>query len=230
MIEENNKVPRVAGYIRTSTDAQEISPKAQGDAIALCCTTKGWGQPLLYHDVDVSSKVAPGDRDGMYELLDDAEKHKFDLVLVVAFDRLARDTGDAAYLRKELQSRDIRIAEVGNPDMSLEGSTGKLVYNVKAGFAEYERDIIGERTQAAMKRLNSEGFHTGRPPLGFKLIPSDPNPKKAHALLKLDSLGERTVKYMKTYTKLKPKLLARLLEVDYTTARHLLRNVKKHQT
>ena len=89
-----------------------------------------------------------------------------DTLMVTKLDRLARSAMDGANLIKELTERKIRvnILNMGEVD---ERPQGRLMLHILLAFAEFERDMIVERTQAgkAIARTKA-GFREGRPPIG----------------------------------------------------------------
>ena len=108
---------KAAEHSRDSTEDQApegYSIEAQESVIRECCKNHGWEFFKLYSDPGISGTVPPEDRPGLAELMDDSKKSLFDIVLVVNFDRLSRDSGDASYIRKEVTisgrqgSRDFR--------------------------------------------------------------------------------------------------------------------------
>jgi site-specific DNA recombinase len=209
---------KVAGYLRKSTDEdgkQVYSLDAQERAISECVKARGWSLEMLYQDEGVSGTVF--DRPGLRKMRQDARKGLFDLVLVVNFDRLSRDNSDAALIRKELQSYGVGVAETVAPDLDSASTTGKLIFNVKSTMAEFEHDLISERTSRAMKYAQSSGRHMGRPPFGFYI--------REDGKLALDETGEKARKLLEMNPKMGPGMLARELGVDYFKARRLIQNV-----
>ena len=91
-----------------------------------------------------------------------------DSLIVTKLDRIARSTADGSALISDLLNRGIvvHILNMGRIDNT---PTGKLITNILLAFAEYERDMIIERTQAGKEIARTkEGFRDGRPPIDPK--------------------------------------------------------------
>ena len=102
-----------------------------------------------------------------------------DSLIVTKLDRIARSTAQGSALISDLLNKGIivHILNMGRIDNT---PTGKLITNILLAFAEYERDMIIERTQAGKEIARTkEGFRDGRPPI-------DPKRKKFAADLILN--------------------------------------------
>lgn len=88
-----------------------------------------------------------------------------DTLIVTKLDRFARNAGDGSNLAKELLSRGVNL-HILNMGLISNTPIGKVTLNCLLAFAEFERDMIVERTQAgkAIARTK-EGFREGRPPI-----------------------------------------------------------------
>ena len=86
-----------------------------------------------------------------------------DTLVITKLDRFARSTVDAITTVKELFSRGVRI-HVLNMGLIEDTVTGRLILTIFSGFAEFERDMIVERTQEGKAvSKQKEGFKEGRP-------------------------------------------------------------------
>lgn len=91
-----------------------------------------------------------------------------DTLIVTKLDRFARSTADGSALIKELMDRGVAV-HILNMGLIDNTPTGKLITNILLAFAEYERDMIVERTQAGKEIARTkEGFRDGRPPIDPK--------------------------------------------------------------
>ena len=91
-----------------------------------------------------------------------------DSLIVTKLDRIARSTAQGSVLINDLLNKGVvvHILNMGRIDNTL---TGKLITNILLAFAEYERDMIIERTQAGKEIARTkEGFRDGRPPIDLK--------------------------------------------------------------
>ena len=99
-----------------------------------------------------------------------------DTIIVTKLDRLARTTTEGSNLIKDLLNRGVSV-HILNMGLLDNTPTGKLITHILLAFAEFERDMIIERTQAGKEIARTKnGFRDGRPPI-------DPNRKRAAAEL-----------------------------------------------
>jgi DNA invertase Pin-like site-specific DNA recombinase len=111
-------------------------------------------------------KASAGDlrgRRGWRQLLEDAHRHRFDLVMVWKLDRFARSALDALYWLEQLDGYGVGL-KILTQDIDTTTSAGRLVFTVLAAVAEMERELIRERVKAGVERARSEGRQLGRPP------------------------------------------------------------------
>jgi DNA invertase Pin-like site-specific DNA recombinase len=92
----------------------------------------------------------------------DAMRRRFELVLTTKIDRVARSTPNLYTLLSKLEGRGIKF-ECTDQDISTNTPTGKLLLAVLAGVAEFERDLIRERTKAGLARARAQGKQLGTP-------------------------------------------------------------------
>ena len=91
-----------------------------------------------------------------------------DTIIVTKLDRLARTTAEGSKLISDLLNRDVAV-HILNMGLIDNTPTGKLITHILLAFAEYERDMIIERTQAGKEIARSKhGFREGRPPIDQK--------------------------------------------------------------
>ena len=92
-----------------------------------------------------------------------------DTLIVTKLDRFARSTADGSALVNDLLNRGVAV-HILNMGLIDNTPTGKLIVHIMLAFAEYERDLIIERTQAGKEIARSKnGFREGRPPIDQKL-------------------------------------------------------------
>ncbi len=231
----------IVGYLRKSTDEadrQVYSLEAQRKAIVDTATMKGWGiaqkgfyQPRrgkgrstgdgMYVDEGISGTIF--NRPALAMMRKDAKRTKdFELILMVDFDRIARDNADAALIRKELAEYGVRVAETSAPDMDSSSATGKLIYGIKGVVAEFERSLLVERVKRGMAIGKAQGKKMGRPPAGYEVTTNK-------GFLILSPIGEKTVELLKANPKLTAPILQRELGLTkYKEAYDLLDSIKKN--
>lgn len=86
-----------------------------------------------------------------------------DTIVVTKLDRFARSAAEGSNVVKELQGRGVKV-HVLNMGLIDDSNVGHLIANILFSFAEFERDMIVERTQEGKARARTKaGFHEGRP-------------------------------------------------------------------
>jgi len=110
----------------------------------------------------ISGSVATKQRQGFSKLLDKMEKG--DVLIVTKLDRLGRDAIDVANTVAMLEQLGIRVHCLALGGQDLTSSAGKLTMGVITAVAQFERDLLIERTNAGIKRARAQGKKFGRPP------------------------------------------------------------------
>lgn len=159
---------KAIGYIRVSTDKQAdhgVSLDAQREKLK--------AYAMLYDIELVDLVVEQGSakclkRDGLQEALGRLGVDA-DALLVVKLDRLTRSVADLGRL-VETYFQDHALLSVGE-QIDTRSAAGRLVLNVLASVSQWEREVIGERTSAAMQHMRSMNKYTGgKVPYGYKLV------------------------------------------------------------
>jgi DNA invertase Pin-like site-specific DNA recombinase len=126
---------------------------------------RGFEVVCEYTDVGVSGKNAR--RPGLDAMMKDAGKRKFNVVIVAAFDRMARSTKHFLHVVDELDGLDIEFVS-RRENIDTTGAMGRMFLTLIGSIAELESDLIRERIKAGMRRRKLEGFKLGRQPLDVK--------------------------------------------------------------
>lgn len=109
----------------------------------------------------ISGSMAIAQREGFSKLLDRMEKG--DVLIVTKLDRLGRDAIDVSTTVAKLEDIGIRIHCLALGGVDLTSSAGKMTMNVINAVAQFERDLLIERTQSGLARAKAEGKVLGRP-------------------------------------------------------------------
>jgi len=153
---------RVIGYVRVSTDKQEIGPEVQIDALTAEAAKMGWDLTIVREDAVSAATVSK--RPLMRQALADLKAKKFDALAVQKLDRLSRSTDDGSTLLANSTRQGWAIVCL---DLGVDTATimGAGMFNMALNFAEMERRRIGERTKDGMAKIkaNDPGKHMGRP-------------------------------------------------------------------
>lgn len=109
----------------------------------------------------VSGSVPASERPGFGKLMDKMEAG--DVLVVTKLDRLGRNAMDVRSTVEALAGLGIRVHCLALGGMDLTSAAGKMTMSVIAAVAEFERDLLIERTQAGLARAKAEGKTVGRP-------------------------------------------------------------------
>jgi DNA invertase Pin-like site-specific DNA recombinase len=144
------------GYGRVSTQDQST------DNQRLEIQRAGYSIDYWFADQGVSGAVLAAQRPQFREML--GKIRKSESLVVTKIDRLGRDALDIQATVKQLKALGVRVfvTQLGATDLT--NSAGKMLLAMLAAFAEMERDLIIERTQAGLARARAEGVKLGRPP------------------------------------------------------------------
>lgn len=147
-------------YARTSTPDQHV--ETQFVQLRELAARRGFEIVGEFSDKGVSGSKAK--RPGLDALLRDGRRGKFSVVLVAAFDRLARSTKHFLSVIDEFDSLGIEFISAREAVDSTT-PTGRMLVTLLGSIAELERSFIVERIKAGMHRAKLEGQRFGRVPL-----------------------------------------------------------------
>lgn len=143
-------------YCRVSTAEQQPQNQVQEVKAA------GFDiQPQRIMEETISGSTSTSQRKGFQKLLDRMEAG--DVLVVTKLDRLGRNAIDVQQTVQMLESKGIRVHCLALGGVDLTSSTGKMTMGVLAAVAEFERDLLIERTQAGLERAKKDGKTLGRP-------------------------------------------------------------------
>jgi len=149
-------MPRTFADLRVSTTGQTTDNQLQEIAAA------GFKvEPRRVVTKTISGNVAIALRRGFARLLDRLEAGY--VLVVTKLDRLGRNVMDVGSTVVRLAELGVHVHCLALGGVDLTSSTGKLTMNVLNAVAEFERDLLVERTQAGLSRAKSEGKTLGRP-------------------------------------------------------------------
>ena len=151
---------RAAIYVRVSTDKQTI--ENQVAALRQIAERRGWQVVEQYNDAGISGSKGRDGRPGLDQMLKDASRRKFDVVMAWAIDRLGRSLID---LLGTIQTLEASGVDLYLDQQSIDTTTpaGKLMFQVCGAFGEFERTMIRQRIHAGLKRAVAQGKTLGRP-------------------------------------------------------------------
>lgn len=148
---------RLALYARVSTSDQSVEP--QLDALRGYAVARG-AEALEYIDAGVSG--AKDRRPALDRLMADARRRRFDVLVVVKLDRLARSVRHLTRLAGDLEALGVGLVVL---DQAIDTTTpsGRFLFHTLSAVAELERDLIRERTRAGVAAAKRRGKRLGRP-------------------------------------------------------------------
>ncbi len=152
---------KVALYARVSTSDKDQNPTTQLLPLREFVKAQGWETFLEY--VDQAPATDMLHRVEWRNLLDDASKRRFDLLLVWRMDRAFRSVLDAATTLERLRTWGIGLRSYSEPWLDTTSPFGEALYYITVAYAQLERGILRERVKAGMDRARKQGVHIGRP-------------------------------------------------------------------
>ncbi len=148
---------KAAIYVRVSTPDQHV--ESQLYDLRELAAKRGFEIVHEYEDRGVCGKKAR--RPGLDALMADARQRKFSVVLVAAFDRIARSTRNFLQIIDELDSMEIEFIS-RREGVATGDAMGRLFVTIISAIAELERSLVVERVKSGMRRARLEGRQIGR--------------------------------------------------------------------
>jgi DNA invertase Pin-like site-specific DNA recombinase len=150
---------KVALYARVSKSDDSQDPENQLMRLRSYAQERGW--EVFGEYVDMASG-ADANRPQLDRMMADARGRRFSLVLCVKVDRLARSVSNLYALLSEFDAREVKF-ECIDQSIATNTPTGKLLLSILGGVAEFERELIRDRTKAGLARAKAQGKRLGRP-------------------------------------------------------------------
>jgi DNA invertase Pin-like site-specific DNA recombinase len=147
---------RAVLYVRVSTPDQSIEPQLLD--LRQMAAARGYEIVREYSDKLSGTKSR---RPGLDALLSDAQRHRFDVVMVWAFDRMARSVRHFLEVLDELNHLGIEFVSF-RESIDTSGPLGRAMVVIVGAIAELERNLIVERVKAGMRRAKLDGRQIGR--------------------------------------------------------------------
>jgi DNA invertase Pin-like site-specific DNA recombinase len=155
--ESGRDMKKAAIYVRVSTPEQHV--ESQLYDLRELAAQRGFEVVHEYEDRGVCGKKAR--RPGLDALMADARRKKFSVVLVAAFDRIARSTRNFLQIVDELDSLGIEFVS-RREGVATGDAMGRLFMTIISAIAELERSLVAERVKSGMRRAKAEGKVIGR--------------------------------------------------------------------
>lgn len=149
---------KVAIYARVSTSNKGQDLDTQLLPLQRYCKERDREIVETYTDIMSGSKES---RPSLNQLLDDAQAHRFDTVIVFRFDRISRSTKQLIDLLERFRKLNISFISI-NENIDTTTPAGSMMFTIIAAFAKFERDIISERVRFGIEKAKANGKQIGR--------------------------------------------------------------------
>ena len=188
-------------YVRVSTEEQAtegVSLDAQEATLRAYCAMRGIDLAEVVVDAGVSAGKPLATRDGGAHLLDLVKRGKVQAVVTYKLDRLFRDASDCLQVTAAWDKAGValHLVDLGGQSVDTSSAMGRFFLTIMAGAAEMERNIIRERTSAAMAYKAARREYTGgQVPYGWALdadgVHLTPNPAEQAIIAAARTLREQ---------------------------------------
>ena len=160
---------KVFGYCRVSSSQQVedgVSLEAQQAKVQAWCVVNGLELSGIFIDAGISGKRADN-RPELQNALAAVTRNK-GILVVYSLSRLARSTKDTIAISEQLSKAGADLVSVSEK-IDTTSAAGKMVFQMLAVLAEFERNQISERTKMALQYKKADGKRIGQIPFGFAL-------------------------------------------------------------
>src|SRR3954453_14197068 len=154
------KTKRAAIYLRVSTTGQTV--ENQRRELEQVAERRGGTITEVYEDAGISGAKGRDKRPGFDQMLKDASRRKFDVIMAWAIDRLGRSLTDLLATIEHLEATGVDLY-LDQQNIDTTTPAGKLLFQITGAFAEFERTMIRSRINAGLARAKAEGKKLGRP-------------------------------------------------------------------
>ncbi len=160
---------KVLGYTRVSTDEQAsggVSLEAQRFRIERYAELYGLELVDVVTDAGVSAKDLK--REGLRSVLEALDSGQVEGLVVAKLDRLTRSVRDLSSLLEGYFGTRFALLSV-EEKIDTSSAAGRMILNIMATVSQWEREVIGERTSAALRHKMEMGQRVGAPALGYRV-------------------------------------------------------------
>ncbi|MBD8923579.1 recombinase family protein [bacterium] len=165
----NNEQKLVAIYTRVSTTDQAReghSLEEQEKRLRAMCEANNYKVFKVYTDAGISGKSTEN-RPAYQQMMKDMRKGKFNLIMAFKMDRISRSIVDFETFFNEIKKYNCGI-EFLCEKIDTNGAAGMMFARILGIFAQFERELIKERTLVGVESAVNKGHFGGKPPLGYK--------------------------------------------------------------
>jgi DNA invertase Pin-like site-specific DNA recombinase len=155
-----SELKRAALYVRVSTDRQTV--ENQIAALSKVASARGWQIVATFRGEGISGAKSRDQRPGLDEMLKQAQRGRFDVVMAWAIDRLGRSLVDLLQTIEGLKACGVDLY-LDQQSIDTTTPAGKLMLQMCGAFAEFERSMLQARIAAGLRRAVANGRKLGRP-------------------------------------------------------------------
>lgn len=162
---------KAVGYVRVSTEEQAregVSLSMQEAKIRLYAQTYELELVEIIRDEGLSAKSIKG-RPGVQRALEMCYAGEVAALVVYKLDRLARNTGEALDIAEKLNRKGVSLQSV-TEHLDTQSAIGRLYFTFSTAIATFEREVIGERTKAALDHKKANGKVFNHAPYGYDAV------------------------------------------------------------
>ena len=152
---------RACIYVRCSTTHHEQKPEVQLEELRRYALARDWD--IIEEIVDHGFSGTSTKRPGLKKLKQLTTSRKVDVVVVVKLDRLFRSMKEILITIQEFSDLGVDFVSIRD-QVDLTTASGRLMVHILGAFAEFEKDLIRERTIAGLEHARAKGKILGRPP------------------------------------------------------------------
>jgi site-specific DNA recombinase len=189
------KTRRTIGYVRVSTDDQAregVSLEAQSARIAAYCAALEF--PLAETIEDAGESAKGLQRPGIGQILDWVKEGSVDRIIATKLDRFTRSVRDLADLIDLCTKHDVALISIGET-LDTSSAGGRMVINMIGTVAQWEREVIGERTATALAHKRQQRVVYGPTPFGYRregktLVPDEKEQAALAEAIRMDRAGK----------------------------------------
>jgi len=156
---EEGDMKKTGIYVRCSTKDQTV--EQQLATLREYCRSSG--VEVIQQYIDEGESALRANRPAFMRLLEDARLKRINFVLVYKLDRFSRSVKELVNTISELKEYGADFVSYTQREFDTTTSSGKLLFHILGAIAEFERDLISERTKLKLDHLKANGVKLGRP-------------------------------------------------------------------
>jgi len=151
---------KVCLYVRVSTQTQTTENQIQ--ALREVADRSAYEIVKIYSDDGISGSKGREDRPALNQMMKDAVKRQFEMVMCWSIDRLGRSITNLIEIMNELNELKIDMF-FSQQSIDTQTSSGRMIFGIFSSLASFEREMIRERVMAGLDRARKNGVKLGRP-------------------------------------------------------------------